>query len=49
MNFYEIMKVGRCTPKEQDKAAWYLAMLRAKTIYEELRTTPAEQPQGGEG
>ena len=37
MTFDEIMKVARATPEERDHAAWFLAMLRAKKIYEELR------------
>lgn len=40
MTFDDIMRIARATPEERDQCAWYLAMLRAKRIYEELRKCP---------
>jgi hypothetical protein len=37
MTFDELCRIAKATPEERDKAAWFLAMLRAKKTYEELR------------
>lgn len=34
----QLCQIGRLTPEERDKAAWHLAMFRAKKTYEELRS-----------
>ncbi|MDN5006449.1 hypothetical protein ACFQZO_37185 [Bradyrhizobium sp. GCM10027634] len=43
MTFDELCRIGRLTAEERDKAAWFLAMLRAKKTYEELRLPRSEE------
>lgn len=43
MTFDEICRVARATPEELDQTAWFLAMMRAKKIYEELRCPKSSQ------
>lgn len=44
-NFHDIMRIAQAIPEERDKCAWFLAMLRAKKIYEELRTETTPRPR----
>ena len=38
LTFNQICEIAKATPEERDKAAWFLAQMRAKKTYEELRT-----------
>lgn len=41
MTFEDIAR--GCTPEQRDQLAWFLAQLRARRTYEELRICPSTQ------